>query len=427
MGKFLVWLVINIFSTFSFAYLFYKLSDADKKINIKIILIFALGVIVQSVIQYCESTTIRFVSYFIYFPLFFYIIKPMSLKKLVYYVLAVWFCGVGIDILTILSTSLIFYIFRVNFNIYFNYSEYVSMILTIITTILLIIISYKKCLNSFINKLYTKIVNIKNLDILLIVFAVFIFLIGVTMFFYVERLSINLLLSFVILMMSITFAVLLKLRINEYENLKYLNTLKENNEFYIKMDDENRVFKHNLMAKLLSIKSVSNKKAMVLIEDLIMQFNKSIDFSNSIKIIPYGLNGIIYQKLYPYLKELNIKINNEINYDIFNVLNSRRYNVFVEKLVVALDNAIESCMKSKTKSLVINIMDIDGCITVEVKNTFSNDINMDMLGNINYSTKGKKRGLGLFSILRNSEASVSVKIINNIFVSRITTKKRLTE
>lgn len=425
MGKFLVWLVINIFSTFSFAYLFYKLSDADKKINIKIILIFALGVIAQSVIQYCESTSLRISSFFIYFPILFYMLNPVPIKKLIYYVLTVWFCGMGIDILTILLASLVFYFFRVKFNIHINYSEYVSMILTILTTIILIIIGYKKLINSFVKKIYTKIVNIKYVNFLLTVFSIFILGITVLMFLNVKSLDINLLLLLIFILMIITFSVLVRFKVIEDENIKYLKTLKDNNDFYIKMDDENRVFKHNLMAKLLSIKSVSNKKAMVLIEDLIMQFNKSIDFSNSIKIIPYGLNGIIYQELYPYLKELNIKINNEINYDIFNVLNPRRYNVLVEKLVVILDNAIESSLKSQNKSIVINIFDNDNSIIIEVQNTFANNVNLDLIGNINYSTKGKKRGLGLFSILRSNEANVSVKIVNNTFISKIVTKKRL--
>lgn len=95
--------------------------------------------------------------------------------------------------------------------------------------------------------------------------------------------------------------------------------MQENNDFYIKVEDENRIFKHNLVAKLLSIKSVSNNKSMALIEDLILQFNKNVSFSQTIKVIPYGLNGIIYQKLYSYMNVLNIKINNEIGYDIFSI------------------------------------------------------------------------------------------------------------
>ena len=427
MSKFVLWLIISFFSTFSLAYLYYKLTDAESKINLKIFFVYLLGAIAVILIKIYDIKFLNYVFFFIYFPVFFYMLNHIPLKKLFFYVLVVWTCGLAIDILTILLTSFVLYLSNLSFNIYINNSEYISMFLTACVTIFLLLISQKMILNSFINKLYSKISKIKYLDFLLIIFALFIFLVGLTMFINIKSLSINLLLSVVMILMVITFALLVRYRIVIDENTKYLKTLKENNEFYIKMDDENRTFKHNLIAKLLSIKSVANEKTMVLIEDLIVQFNKSVDFSNSIKIIPYGLNGIIYQKLYPNLKKLNIKINNEINYDIFEVLKPRRYNVLVEKLVVTLDNAIESSLKSKGKSIVINIYDKNGLICIEIKNTFSNDINMDLLGSVNYSTKGKKRGLGLFSILRDNEASVSVKIVNNIFISKITTKKRLSD
>lgn len=427
MTRFVIWLIVNFFSTFSVVFLFYKVNNISKKINIKISILFIIGVIIQTVIQYYELSNLRIASYFLYFPILFYMIKPVPIKKLVFFVLVVWFCGMATDILALLLFTAIFFLLQIDFNWYMNNSDYVSMLFTAFVSILLIFISYKNFLNKPINKVYDKFDNINYLNFLLIVFAVFILCFTIIMFLNVESLSMNLLLMIIIVLMTVTFIVLLRFKINEDENAKYLKTLKENNEFYIKVDDENRVFKHNLVAKLLSIKSVSNKKAMALIEDLIMQFNKSVEFSNSIKIIPYGLNGIIYQKLYPYLKDLDIKINNEITYDIFTVLKPRRYNVLVEKIVVSLDNAIESSLKSKDKSIVINISDIDDNICVEIKNTIGNDINMDLLGDKNYSTNGIKRGLGLFSILRNNEASVSVKIINNIFVSRIVAKKRLTD
>ncbi len=425
MSKFIVWLIISFFSTFSFAYLYYKLTDSTRKIGLKLVLMYLFGAVSVILIKIYDIQLLNHVFFFIYFPLFFYMIKALPLKKLIFYVLVVWLSGIAVDILTILFTSIILYLFNLSFNLYLDNYEYVSMLLTICVTIFLIFISYKKYLNSLVSKLYSKVTNTKHLDFLLTVFAIFIFLVGMTMFLNVKNLSINVLLTVVIVLMIITFAVLVRYKISIEENLKYLKTLKENNEFYIKMEDENRIFQHNLIAKLLSIKSVANKKAISLIEDLISQFNKNIDFSNSIKIIPYGLNGIVYQKLYPYLKKINIKINNEINYDIFNVLKPRRYNVLVEKVVIALDNAIESSLHSKSKNIVINMCDVDDCILIEIQNTFGNDINLDLLGNINYSTKGKKHGLGLFSIMRNNEASVSVKIVNNTFISKITTKKRL--
>jgi len=422
MSKFVLWLIISFFSTFSFTYLFYKLTNAKSKINLKIFFVYLLGVTAVVLIKIYNIKFLNYVFFFIYFPILFNIIKKMPIKKLLFYVFAVWFYGMAVDIILILILSLILYFLNINF---YNNPELGSMLSTVLLSTFLCLLSYKEFLFKKINYINDKIFNILHYDLALIVFALFILIMAITMLFNIANLNTNVLLSIVIILMIMTFIVLLRYKIISSENAKYLKTLKENNEFYIKMDDENRTFKHNLIAKLLSIKSVANEKTMVLIEDLIVQFNKSVDFSNSIKIIPYGLNGIIYQKLYPNLKKLNIKINNEINYDIFEVLKPRRYNVLVEKLVVTLDNAIESSLKSKDKSIVINVYDKDGLICIEIKNTFSNDINMESLGSVNYSTKGKKRGLGLFSILRDNEASVSVKIVNNIFISKITAKKRL--
>lgn len=224
--------------------------------------------------------------------------------------------------------------------------------------------------------------------------------------------------------MLLCFVLIVKSKLNNYENKIYLNTLKENNDFYIAMDAENRIFKHNLVAKLLGIKSVSNKKARILIDDILFQYIKNVDFTNHIQDIPYGLNGIIYQKLYPFLEKINVKVDTQIDFDVFEVLNPRRYNVLVEKMVIALDNAIESCLNSCDKLLILNLYSDDENIIIEIKNTFSNGLNIDEVGVVNYSTKGKRRGLGLFSAFRDKEANMCVKIINNFFVTKIIARRK---
>ena len=418
-----LYLLVGISSTFSILYLYYRITNSSKKINLAIILFYLIGTAAVILIEYFNVPILNNLVFFLYFPMMFYLLNKMTLKKLFFYVIIVWFYGMLIDIITILVTSLISY--GLNFNFYTEYSEFVSMFLTICSSIILIILGYKKFMSKQIKNLYLKVEHIKYVDMLLVIFSVFILGMTFIMFLNVESLNINLLVILVIVLMVLMFAVLIKYKIDEEENIKYLQTLKENNEFYIKMDDENRIFKHNLVAKLMSIKSVSNKKAMILIDDLISQFNKNVAFSKSIKVIPYGLNGIVYQKLYPYLNELNIKVNNEINYDIFNVLKPRRYNVLIEKLIIALDNAIESSLKSNTKVVVINIYDDKNNVYVEIHNCFSNKIDVDSLGSKNYSTKSKRRGLGLFSALRDNEALLTVKIINNMFITKISAKKKL--
>ena len=245
--------------------------------------------------------------------------------------------------------------------------------------------------------------DIEYSNLILVIFCLAILTLAVDIFINIEMIRVNTLLFIIIILLIFLFILLVKFRINDIENKKYLKTLKENNDFYIKMDDENRIFKHNLMAKLSSIKSVSNKKAIALIDDFVIKNNKGMKYSKKMKTIPYGLNGIIYQKTYPYLEELNFKLSNKISVDIFKILKPRRYNVLVEKLIVSLDNAIEASLNSKNKVVVINV---------------------DNLGNLNYSTKGKKRGLGLFSILRDNEASVNIKVVNNYFISVISARKQ---
>lgn len=152
-------------------------------------------------------------------------------------------------------------------------------------------------------------------------------------------------------------------------------------------------------------------------------FISNIDFNTHIENIPYGLNGILYQKIYPFLNNLEIKINNEIYYDIFEVLNPRRYNVLVEKIVISLDNAIEASLKSVDRILIINLYEENNYIVIEIKNSLVDSIDVDFLGSINYSTKKRNSGLGLFSAMRDKEVSMDIKIINDMFVSHLEAKK----
>lgn len=237
----------------------------------------------------------------------------------------------------------------------------------------------------------------------------------------------NILSIALVLVLTLFFVLLIKVRINLVENEIFLELLKKNNDFYISIEDENRIFKHNLMAKMLSIKSVSSKKARALIDDFLKSYNSNMDFSFHIKDMPYGLNGVIYEKIYPYMGQLNIKIDNKIDFDIFSKLKPRRYNVFVEKMVIVLDNAIQASLKSRTKLLILNLYYEDNQIIIDIKNTFEANLSLDDLGKINYSTKGKRRGLGLFSALRDNEVSLSMKIINDLFVTKIVAKQNLNE
>ena len=420
MIEFLIWFIASFISTFGYAYVYFKYSDANNKINISIAIVFLIGAITLTLVKYFEIPFLSFTIFFLFYPFLFYLIRKMHFKKIIYYVLIIWFLGMIIDLLLMLLMSWFHYLF--NFNVLKKWNL-MTVILSFFVVLCLIIIANCKRLKMFVLNFYIRLSKIKYSDFLLIFLMLFTFISAFVILTSLPNLTIDILLSLLILLIFIVFIFLIKYKIDEEENEKYLKLLKDNNEFYIVVTDEYRLFKHNLVSKLLSIKSVANSKTILLLNELIKDFNDGSTFSNKIKIIPYGLNGIIYQKLNPYVNTISLEVFNEINYDVFDYLKPRRYNVLIEKLSIVLDNAIESCLKSRRKIISINIFEEDSSIIVEVKNTFSNVLDLDVLGNKNYSTKGKNRGLGLFSALRNFEVQLIVKIINNFFVSRLIVKK----
>ena len=422
MTEFLLWTIPCFISTSGVAYLYYKLSDAKIKNWLLVIIVFALGVLFLSTIKYFDITLISPISYFLYFPFLFYVIKFSSLAKYLFYLVMIWIYGVFLDLISMIIVVFLQYI--LDFDIY-GYTS--RLALSGIVFILFIFMARSKIVKNFTYNLYKKVQKINYFDFALISFAIFVLLVGLAIFFNLNKLDMSVLLMILILLIGFSFTLLIRVRINLVENNIFLKLLKENNEFYLKIEDENRIFKHNLMAKLLSIKSVSGDKARKLIDDFLKSFNNNMDFSVHIKDMPYGLNGIIYEKIYPYIGKIHIKIDNKIDFDIFKKLKPRRYNVFVEKMIIALDNAVESCMTTTDKILIINLYFEDNNIIMDIKNTFSADLNVEDLGKINYSTKGKRHGLGLFSALRDNEVNISMKIVNSLFITKIVAKQNMEE
>lgn len=418
MEKFLFWFFPSIISTLGITYLFCKISN-NKYLNLKSVFIFLLGVVFLTLLK-CYNINSA-IGYFVFYPLLFYAISRNSLKRVVISTFSIWLIGIVLDVISMMLATIICNYFNINFD-----KNYVllSVCLSIFVFLIFILIGKFDKSRKAIANIIKFFSDIEYSNIILVFFCFAILALAIDIFINLEMININMLLFLIIILLIVIFSLLIKFKIYDFENKKYLETLKENNDFYIKIDDENRIFKHNLMAKLSSIKSVSNKKAIALIDDYVIKTNKSLSYSKKIKSIPYGFNGIIYQKTYPFMDDINFKINNKIDFDIFNVLKPRRYNVLVEKLIVSLDNAIEASLNSKSKVVIINLYDNEENIYIEIKNSFAHNIDVDNLGNLNYSTKGNKRGLGLFSIIRDNEASVNIKVVNNYFISTICARKQ---
>lgn len=418
MIEFLIWFVSSLISALGVIFLYYKISSLKKCLNLLIILIILLGSFILSVSRYYDIMFLSSIFYFLFYPLVFYLLKKQTVKSLVFFTLIIFIYGMILDSLSMLIISFILFVFNWHISI-----SNLSLIMTFIVFIFMISLAHSKCVKKFTNEFFNAFQKINYPDFILVIFTIFVLLIGIVMFINLDKLSINFVLSILIFLIIFNFTFLIKYKLNSFETARFVEVLRKNNQFYISVDDENRIFKHNIVAKLLSIKSVSNHKARLLIDDLLNNFISNIDFNTHIENIPYGLNGILYQKIYPFLNNLEIKINNEIYYDIFEVLNPRRYNVLVEKIVISLDNAIEASLKSVDRILIINLYEENNYIVIEIKNSLVDSIDVDFLGSINYSTKKRNSGLGLFSAMRDKEVSMDIKIINDMFVSHLEAKK----
>ncbi len=78
----IVWFLFCLMSTFGYTYLFCKLAELKLKLNLRIIIIFILGVLLLTFIKYFNLSIINFISYFIFFPILFYFLSKFNLKKL---------------------------------------------------------------------------------------------------------------------------------------------------------------------------------------------------------------------------------------------------------------------------------------------------------------------------------------------------------
>lgn len=417
MMEFIGLYIATFLSSIGILYFYSQLLNKKERISVKIIIFFIICILATTFIKYKNYIFLSVASYFVFHPILFYIFSKDNLKRVFYYSAIMWIYGALFDFLTMLIIS--FANCFLNFNVY---NIWFKVITTFLFMIFFIVSAHLPFLKKFTNKTINLLCNIKYFDILLIAFFIFTFIGGAAIVISVESLNLIFLIIMLFILMSILFILVIHCKNMDYEFSILVKNLQINNKFYTNINDEYSVFKHNLTAKLLSVESVSNKKSRVLINELIKDFNNGNDYQRLILDLPYGLDGVINQKLSNYRFKLELKIYNNLEHNIFDVISPKRYNVLVEKLSVLIDNAITASLDSSEKILIINLIEEDDSIKIEIKNTFGGKIDLDSIGKIHYSTKGKNHGFGLYSLLRNNEVAVNVKIINEYFVGKIIAK-----
>lgn len=415
----MIWDIILCFLLISLAllnliHIYTIIHNFKLKFTKKFIVLFFISSILATLINFYKVLAIK--SLFTLFSLCL-IIKlcyKFKLKKVFIYALFIWSVGMLLDVFCSIIFSLLIQFLPVT--IFEKYNLFIIYGLTIILQIMYNLLArtsrFKKISYNFTNIID----RIKFSYIFHFIIVILIFLLGIftLMFVYDVRLVLFMFAVFIIL-----FVLEIKAIYYQYAWKDCLETNKnliENNKFYVEMNIEVRKFKHNLTSKLDGIKSYGSVKANKLIDEVIKECKLLSSTNKEIEKLPLGINGLICRKLLQKQnRELNVLIENNIKYDLFDILKARNYNRLCEALGLALDNAIEASLSSKEKVLMITLEQEKDYITLSILNTFSDLINIDKLGSLNYTTKGNGNGIGLFSILFNKQLQTKVKVKNNMF------------
>lgn len=179
-----------------------------------------------------------------------------------------------------------------------------------------------------------------------------------------------------------------------------------------------RELKHNLKNDLFSIKSFLPKEKQIILNNLMTKYNSKYDWLNSVTDIPEGLQGIIYLKKIEAEKQ-HVKLN--VNYNSTKEINEKDFLDICDILGIYLDNAIDASKESGDKSIVLDIRDYYDSMILKVINKFSNNVNLNEIGQKDYSTKNRNSGLGLNYIknIKNKNINTKIQIVNNLFIASI--------
>ena len=186
---------------------------------------------------------------------------------------------------------------------------------------------------------------------------------------------------------------------NSYDNLQ--EYMKQIEELYQNM----RVFRHDYANVMLSVVGYIEENDMdglkkyydMEIFPISNLFNKEKDVVaklHNLDIIE--LKSLISVKI-NYALELKVEVNLEIIEKIDKV-NMKSIDL-VRIIGIFLDNAIEACQECEKPSIDLSIIKMDKDITFIVKNTYiKKNIDYCKLGTLGISSKGKRRGTGLYNV-----------------------------
>lgn len=415
----LICYVATLLSQLSAIYLFRKLSNKQIKMNKRYMIIILVASIIQVLLNIYTFQGLGTIFTIIYFYYMFQRLFNCSKTESQNYSIIIWSISLLIDIF-LMALGTIFGLMRFY---YLNPKIYKSLASAIMSCILIGVsaaLPILRCLKKFYDKMTKLGLPIRHIFLIIVVFWIIGALSSKSMN---NQFLITLLFAIGIVFLIVT-VIFISLNY-QIITLKMTNEiLEKNNEANQKVIYQFRILKHNLESQLMGVKTVANKKAKELLDNLIKEYNESFYIKHDINSMPLGINGLVFEKLYKYNEDkIEISITNKIKSRILNTVGPRSYNLFCEALGVTLDNALESAKESKDKLVYIEFRENKEVVQMKIMNTFHGNIDLDKLGTVNYTSKSDGHGLGLYSLFGRKNLTITTSIKNNLFVNKIEVKK----
>ena len=177
----------------------------------------------------------------------------------------------------------------------------------------------------------------------------------------------------------------LQVLMHEYENV--LNQTSEN--------------RHEMLNDLLILRSIADKNSSEFtrtLDGIIRQYDtKKFKKYTSLAKLPTGVKGMIYYKI-AFINENEINFDtvvNGVDYAKFEAMDKELYYKVCKILGILMDNAIDACVDSDKKKLVVSVYTENEDLCVEIDNSYSGIVDTDEIMKKGYTTKGKNHGYGL--------------------------------
>ncbi len=344
------------------------------------------------------TKSLKFILIYIIMCLFFYYnfgeknkIIALFVRTLIIYV---------VMIISDVFSSII--LMQFDFSSMMNKINYLKALGTLLNSVSMFILFNLDKLVIIIKKILTIIVSSKNSVVFTFCFLTFIAIIIIDCFHKdYATISTFLLSSVILIFLIFLIAILLyqyfKRKTAEDEK-QQLQALMHEYENVLNQTSENR---HEMLNDLLILRSIADKNSSEFtrtLDGIIRQYDtKKFKKYTSLAKLPTGVKGMIYYKI-AFINENEINFDtvvNGVDYAKFEAMDKELYYKVCKILGILMDNAIDACVDSDKKKLVVSVYTENEDLCVEIDNSYSGIVDTDEIKKKGYTTKGKNHGYGL--------------------------------